>query len=168
MTSLLLRPAAVTLVALLFAGVAARTAGGDEYKIGDIAIIHPWSRATPKSAAVAAGYLTLVNNGTSPDRLVSATAEVAGRVEIHEMSMKDGIMSMHPLSEGVPLPTKGTVALKPGAIHLMLRDLKHPLSKGDTFAGTLTFEKAGTVPIVFFVDSIAATGDAPDNDPMGQ
>lgn len=140
-------------------GVGALVAGAavaHEYKAGSIEIDHPWSRATPGGASVAAGYLVLKNTGAAADRLVSATAPFAGRVEIHEMAVKDGVMTMRPLPAGVEIPAGATVALKPGGYHIMFLDLKTPLKEGTKVDGTLTFEKAGTVAVQFQVDPVGA------------
>lgn len=146
---------------LLTLSVQALTA--HEFKAGAIEIDHPWTRATPDGASVGAGYLVLKNEGSTPDRLVSATAVVAQRVEIHEMAVTNGVMTMRPLPDGLPVPAKGTVTLKPGSYHLMFMGLKQPLKQGTTIDGSLTFEKAGTVPVQFVVDAIAAQGGGHDH-----
>lgn len=131
-----------------------------EFKVGAIEIEDPWSRATPGGASVAAGYLTLKNKGDAPDRLVAATAEIAGSTSIHEMSMADGVMQMRPLPDGVVVPAGGEVALKPGSYHFMFMDLKRSLKEGETFAATLTFEKAGSVAVTFMVEKPGASAPA--------
>ncbi len=156
-------------IAALAAALLMITAQGvlaHEFKAGDIEIEHPWARATPAGAKVGGGYLTIGNEGAEPDRLVSVTAEVAGRAEIHEMAVKDGVMTMRPVSGGVEIPAGGTVAMKPGAVHLMLMDLKRPLVAGQSFTGTLTFEHAGTVTVTFAVEAMGATD--PGHDAMSQ
>lgn len=132
-----------------------------DIKAGAIDIAHPWSRATPGGAKVAAGYLTLRNSGDTPDRLVSATAEIAARTEIHEMRMADGVMQMRPLPEGVAVPAGGEVALKPGGIHLMFFGLKRPLREGESFAGTLSFARAGSVDVTFEVERAGVSAPSP-------
>jgi periplasmic copper chaperone A len=149
--------ALVATVGLTAGGVTALAA---EFKAGDISIEAPWSRETPGGAKVAAGYLTIKNGGATPDRLVSATADIAERTEIHEMSMTDGMVKMRQVTDGVPVPAGGSVALAPQGFHLMFLGLKKPLKEGDTFAGTLTFEKAGTIAVTFEVRGIGAA--APD------
>jgi hypothetical protein len=141
-------------LALLVIGPAA----AHEFKSGPIEVVHPWARATPPAAKVGGGYAEIRNDGSEPDRLVSVTAEVAGRVEIHEMGVKDGIMTMRPVEGGVPVPANGSAALAPGGYHLMLLELKRPLKAGESFAGTMTFEKAGTIPVTFDVQAIGSTG----------
>ena len=69
-----------------------------KFKIGEITIETPWSRATPGGAKVAVGYLTIKNDAASPDRLVSVKADIADRAGIHEMSMADGMMKMRELT----------------------------------------------------------------------
>jgi copper(I)-binding protein len=65
------------------------------------------------------------------------------------MSMVDGVTKMRELTEGLPVPAGGSVALEPNAYHLIFTDLKEPLKEGDEFSGTLTFEKAGTIDVTF-------------------
>lgn len=144
--------AAIATAALAGAAVA------HDFKAGTLQIDHPWSRATPGGATVAGGYLVVKNTGTAPDRLVAATAPFAGRVEIHEMSMKDGVMVMRPLPDGLAIPAGGSLELKPGGYHIMFLDLKAPLKEGTLVDGTLTFEKAGTVPVQFKVEGMGAQG----------
>jgi periplasmic copper chaperone A len=149
---------------LLAAALAASApAFAHEFKAGSLEIEHPWSRATPAGAKVAAGYVTIENDGAAPDRLVSATAEIAGRAEIHEMAVSDGVMKMRPVPQGVEIPAKAEAKLAPGGHHLMFFDLKRPLKQGEKFAGTLTFEKAGEVKVEFAVESIGATAPEPEH-----
>lgn len=137
-----------------------------EFKIGDLEIEHPWSRAAPEGAKVAAGYLVVVNRGSTPDRLLSVTAEIAGMADIHEMAVNaDGVMTMRPLEAGLEIPAGAEVALKPGAFHIMFMDLKRLPKQGETFAGTLTFEKAGTVDVEFAVEAMGGSDTSHDDHP---
>ncbi|KRE00493.1 hypothetical protein ASE61_20855 [Bosea sp. Root670] len=129
-----------------------------EFKAGPLKIGHPWSRATPAGAKVGGGYLSIENTGTVADRLVSVSVPFAARAEVHEMAVKDGIMTMRPLDNGVDVPAGAKIEFKPGGYHIMFMDLKQQLKQGEMMKGTLTFEKAGTVDVEFKVDSIAAKG----------
>jgi copper(I)-binding protein len=122
-----------------------------DYKLGPLSIGHPWSRSTPPGADIGAGYLTIANEGAEPDRLVSATAEGAGRVQIHTMAEEGGVMTMRALPDGLEIPAGATVELAPGGNHLMLMDLAAPLKEGTRIPATLRFEKAGTLDIEFAV-----------------
>lgn len=142
-----------TTLPCLFLAVSALTGAAHA---ADIAIDRPWSRATPAGASVGAGYVTLKNSGAAPDKLISASApDVAGKVEIHEMTMDNGVMKMRPV-QGVEIPAGKSVELKPGGYHIMFMGLKKPLKAGESFKGALTFEKAGTAPVEFKVEAAGA------------
>lgn len=115
-----------------------------------------WSRATPNGAQVGAGYLRITNTGSTPDRLISGSTDVANRIEVHEMAMENGVMKMRALNKGLDLAPGQSVELKPGGYHLMLMGLKQPLKDGTTFSGLLKFEKAGDVPVTFNVVGMGA------------
>jgi|SRR5436305_11545996 len=141
------------LIAALIA-VLASAAHSQEYKVGTLVIDHPWTRATPKSAPVAGGYMKITNNGTAPDRLVGGSTEVAKRLEIHEMKMDGGVMKMRELKDGIAIPPGATVELKPGSYHIMMQNLSRPLARGEKVNGSLTFEKAGKVDVQFAVEGM--------------
>jgi copper(I)-binding protein len=105
---------------------------------------------------VAAGYVTIRNTGTEPDRLLGASADAAGRAEIHESVSKGKTVEMRPLPKGLEIPPNATVELKPGGSHLMLIGLTRPLRKGEQLKGTLNFEKAGTVEVTFDIEAMGA------------
>lgn len=128
-----------------------------DFTAGAITIERPWSRATPSGAKVAAGYLTIKNTGDGPDRLLSLIADIAGHTSIHQMSMSDGMMQMRELTDGLAIPAQGSVTLEPQSYHLMFEDLKRPLKPGETFSGTLTFDKAGPVSVTFDVKGLGAS-----------
>ncbi|WP_245309755.1 copper chaperone PCu(A)C [Bradyrhizobium jicamae] len=129
-------------------------------KAGDIVITQAWSRATPAGAKVAGGYLTIENKGTAPDRLISGSGDIAGKLEIHEMAMNNGVMTMRALDKGLSIEPGKTVKLAPGGNHLMLMDLKQPFKEGDKVPVTLQFEKAGKVTLSLDVQSVGAKGPA--------
>lgn len=138
---------------------AAGAAIAHEYKLGSLQIIHPWARATPKGAAVAGGYLKIINHGTTADRLVGGSIVAADKFEIHEMKMENGVMRMRPLAQGIEIKPGATVELKPESYHLMFMSLKAPFEQGKRIKGTLVFEKAGTIEVEFVVESMGATHD---------
>ena len=125
-----------------------------DFTAGPLVIAHPWTRATPKSATVAGGYLKITNTGTTPDRLTGGSTEVARKLEVHEMSMEGGVMKMRELKNGLEIPPGATVELKPGSYHIMMMNLSRPLAKGEKVKGSLTFEKAGKVDVEFTVEAM--------------
>ncbi len=127
-----------------------------EYKVGSLTILHPWSRATPKGAPVAGGYLAIRNEGTTLDRLIAIESEAARTTQIHEMSMQDGVMKMRQLANGVEAPAGTTVEFKPGGNHVMFFDPSQPFVEKQRVKATLVFEKAGRVPVEFVVEALGA------------
>lgn len=126
---------------------AAISAHGANYDVGPMHIEQPWARATPKGASTAAGYLTVTSTATAPDRLTCASTDAASKCEIHSMTTEGGVMKMRPVEGGVEIKPGETVTLKPGSLHMMFVDLKHPLEPGKTVEVTLQFAKAGTVKV---------------------
>lgn len=153
----------VALLACLFAA----PAQAQEVKAGDLVITQAWSRATPGGAKVAGGYLTIENKGAAPDRLISGAGDVAGKVEIHEMAVNNGVMTMRALDKGLAIEPGKTVKLAPGGYHLMLMDLKSPLKQGDKVPLTLKFEKAGEVKLALDVQGVGAQAPGAGGDHSG-
>ena len=125
-------------------------------KAGDLTIETPWLRATPNGAKVAGGYVRITNTGSAPDVLTGAAVPFAKSGERHSMSMEGGVMKMAPLSDGLTIKPGETVELKPGGYHLMFEGLTGAPKAGETVAGTLTFQRAGTVPVTFSLAPIGA------------
>lgn len=144
-------PLAVTFIFLL-SGMAGSAAAHDKTRpvvLGPLKIEKIWSRATPKTAEVGAGYIMVTNSGAEADRLMSVVTDIAAETQFHTMSMTDGVMKMRPIEGGVVIPANGRAVLRPGRDHLMFMGLKAPIEKGKPFKATLTFEKAGTVEVTF-------------------
>jgi len=155
-----------TLASVLFvATLSAAPACAQEVKAGDLVITQAWSRATPGGAKIGGGYLTIENKGTAPDRLIGAAGDVAAKIEVHEMAMNNGVMTMRPLDQGLTIEPGKTVKLAPGGYHLMMFDLKGPLKQGDKVQVTLEFEKAGKVTVSLDVQGIGAQAPAGSDSP---
>jgi copper(I)-binding protein len=150
------------LLLVLLATGASTGARAEDYKIGDLQISQPWTRATPKGAKVAGGYLKITNTGTAPDRLLGGSTDAAKRFEVHEMSMDNGVMKMRELKGGLEIPPGATVELKPGSYHIMMQELAHPLAKGERVKASLTFEKAGKGDVEFVVEAVGARAGGGD------
>src|SRR6266849_6185492 len=144
--------------ATMLAFFLAAPALAEEIKAGDLVITQAWSRATPGGAKVGGGYLTIQNKGSAADRLIGGTADVADKVQVHEMATTNGVMTMRPLDKGLSIEPGKTVKFAPGGYHLMLLDLKSPLKQGDKVPVTLEFEKAGKVKLTFEVQGVGAQG----------
>lgn len=147
----ILKTIGLSVALLLGAGAAI----ADDVTHGVLTIITPWAKATPAGARVAGGYVTIRNNGSTPDRLMGGTFAAAKRVEVHEMSVVNDVMRMRELPDGLIIKPGSEVALKPGAFHLMFMELKRQLKPGEIVKGTLVFAKAGRVNVTFEVRTLA-------------
>lgn len=143
------------------------SASAHEYIVGAVKIDHPWSRATPPTAPVAGGYITLTNTGTEPDRLVSGSSPIAQKFEIHESSVADGVARMRPVVEGIEIAPGATVMLKPGGSHIMFIRPTKRFVQGERFPATLTFEKAGSITVDFAIQDLGASTPAESHDDHG-
>ncbi|MGH7122816.1 MAG: copper chaperone PCu(A)C [Stellaceae bacterium] len=142
---------------LLVGLLALASAGTAVAQTGSVVVEQAWARATPGGAKTAALYMTLVNKGPAEDRLVSVSTPAAGKAELHSTTTENGVMHMGPVAALEVKPGTPTV-LKPGGYHVMLMDLKGPLVAGQSFALTLTFEKAGKVDATATIEKVGAMG----------
>ena len=142
--------------ALASAQLSAPAAQAADYDVGPIHITQPWVRATPKGAKSGAGYMTITNKGTTPDRVSCVSSDASAQCQIHSMTMEGGVMKMRPVEGGLEIKPGETVTLAPGGFHVMLVTLKHPLETGQTVKATLKFDKAGTLDVEYPVVAIGA------------
>jgi len=125
---------------------------------GDISIEKAWTRATPNGAPAGGAFVTVTNKGHMADRLIGASSDVAKAVEVHEMSMDNGVMKMAQLNDGLVIEPGATVELKPGSFHLMMIGLHKAITKGEMVKITLEFEHAGKVDVMFEAARLGAPG----------
>ncbi len=143
----------------LASALMAAPAFAHDFAAGDLSIDHPWSRATPEGARVAAGYASITNNGSEADRLIEVRSDFAASAEIHEMAVDgNGVMTMRPLADGIEIPAGEEVKLEPGSFHIMFMGPERQLVEGENFAGTLVFERAGEVEVEFAVEGMGGPG----------
>ncbi|MDP3871467.1 MAG: copper chaperone PCu(A)C [Methyloversatilis sp.] len=118
-----------------------------------------WVRATVPQQKATGAFMQI----TAPKaaRLVEASSPVAGVTEIHEMTMDKDIMRMRAIP-GIDLPAGKAVELKPGGYHVMLMDLKAPITEGQDVPVTLVIEGAGkkreTIVIKATARALGASG----------
>ena len=119
----------------LLAQFTASPAAAADYDVGSMHISQPWARATPKGADNGAGYMTITNKGTAPDRVSCVSDDASKECQIHSMTMEGGVMKMRPVEGGLEIKPGETVTLKPGGYHVMFVDLSHPLEQGQIGRG---------------------------------
>jgi len=144
---------------LLLAGALQSVAvQAQEVKAADLVISQPWSRAAPRGADLASSYLTIENKGTTADRLIGGSAEIAEKLQIQQSSMVGGGLTLNPVEGGLTISPGEKVVLAPHGIHLTLSKLKSRMKKGTQVPMTLEFERAGKVTVMFDVLGAASTG----------
>ena len=122
-------------------------AAGADAQEASIKLEQAWVRRAPAVAdSKTAAYVTILNRGAAPDALVSATADVAQSVELHETRTMSGMAMMERVRK-LPVAPGARVELKPGGYHLMLIGLKRALSPGERVTLVLQFERAGAVTV---------------------
>lgn len=100
------------------------------------------------------GYLVLKNNGRKSDKLLSASTEIAGKVELRPHGGASDTPTTRPV-ESIEIPAGGEVRLEPGGPYLLLQNLKQPLEEGQRFAVALQFERAGKITVDVYVQKNA-------------
>lgn len=107
---------------------------------------------------VAVYFEVVKNTGASPDALLSASGDVAKRIELHEMVMQDQVMRMRQLPK-IDLPAGERVEMAKGsAYHVMLIGLHKPLTAGQQFPLTLHFKEAGEQTVTVEVKEAGKSG----------
>ena len=102
-----------------------------------IQISDAWARATVPGQGVSGAFLSVKSLRAA--KLVKVESAIADSVEIHSMTMKNGVMEMRKL-ENLALPAGKLVKLAPGELHLMLLDIKQQLKPGDKVPLKLTLQ----------------------------
>jgi len=128
--------------------------------LGALRIDGAFTRATLPNARSGGGYLRVTNTGSVPDRLVAVKADAAALVQLHQMTVVDGMMRMGELPDGIEIPPGETVSLAPGGMHIMFMGLKEAFAEGQTVPVTLQFEKAGETTVSLHVEGVSAQAPA--------
>jgi copper(I)-binding protein len=130
-------------------GAAAASAAAHDKRQGDLHIGHSWTKPAPAGGTVEV-YFPLINRGQQVDRLVGATAAVAGRAGLAEMTGETvAVRAAIDLAPGRPVP------LRPGRLHVRLEGLRQDLREGQEFPLTLRFAVSPPVEIVVLVEAAA-------------
>ncbi|HEX5493716.1 MAG TPA: copper chaperone PCu(A)C, partial [Mycobacteriales bacterium] len=130
----------------------------------------------PASPDVAAAYLSIANDGTKPDTLLSVTSGAASSAAVHDVPGQtptqtpgsgagsagadagtDEMTATGPLT----IPGGSTVTLAPTRGHVMLEGLAGLLRPGDRVSLLLTFRRAGQVLVSAPVVPIASPAPTP-------
>jgi copper(I)-binding protein len=122
--------------------------------LAEIVINDPYARTSRPNAPTGAAFMVIENTGETADRLVSASSDVAARVELHtHEDQGDGVMKMVEIEGGIEIPAGASHAMVRGGDHVMFMGLSQSLEQGVDVTVTLTFEQAGDVVVTIPVDN---------------
>ena len=118
-----------------------------------IMIKDAYARTSMSGAKSGAAFMMIMNHGAQEDRLISASSDIAKKVELHtHKETGDGVMKMMHVEEGFVIPAGEMHALKRGGDHVMFMGLTQDMVQGEAVEVTLTFEKAGEIVVEIPVD----------------
>ena len=109
-------------------------------------VTEAWAPASPPTAANGVAYMTVINRGQAPDRLVGVSGTVSEVAELHTHVTEGNMMQMRRV-EAMEIQSGTPAVLQPGGFHIMLIGLKQPLVAGQTFPLRLRFERAGEITV---------------------
>jgi copper(I)-binding protein len=132
---------------------------------GALRIDAPYVRLVPPNAPASAAFMIISNSGSAPRQLLKAQSPVAKTVELHTHIADHGVMKMRPVAS-IAVDAKGQVELKPGSYHIMLIDLKQPLTEGDMVPISLFFDDGSSQQIAAPVRRIQAAAPAANHGAM--
>lgn len=146
----------LVLGALLLGACGSKSPTAVEYRAGDVRITRPFAFA-PITQSEAAGYITLVVRGDTPDTLLSVSSTDADAVSLHRQQVSGASATMEPVASLLLHPGT-TTSLEPGGLHLMFSSLKRLPQPGDTLHLTLQFARGGTatvpLPVRAYADGV--------------
>ncbi|MGH6874960.1 MAG: copper chaperone PCu(A)C [Aestuariivirgaceae bacterium] len=147
----------IELAAALLLTFAALLAISQMARAGSLRVEGAYARPSIGLAKTGAVYLTVVNDGSTPDRLRGVTTTAAKHAQLHVHAMKGDVMTMAPV-QCLMIPAGGRTAMAPGGLHIMLTGLASPLKEGEQFPLRLHFEAAGEIAVDVAVNG-AGVGD---------
>ncbi len=116
-------------------------AAGTAVQARDAVEIHDaWVRPAYQLPSGTGAYMTLL--ASRPLRLSGASTEMAAAAELSGTRTKDGVMLMYALPRGIDLPAGKPLVLQPGQYHIILEQLRRPLTAGMTVTLRLQFTDA--------------------------
>ncbi len=127
-----------------------------------VSVENAWVRPTNAGQDVGAAYMTFVSNADAS--LIHVESSVTKNIEIHSMTMQKGVMKMRML-ESIQIKAGEPYKLEPGGFHLMLFDLKKPLTIGEQITFELTFKTKNNVEFKQAVTALvkSASNNADNN-----
>ena len=109
------------------------------------------------STGPAAGYMKIVNMGFEKDRLIKVVTDFAD-TELHYSIIENGMVTMSEV-DFIEVPPQKAKSLKPGTHHIMFSNFSIELIEGMSLEGSLVFENAGEIKVLFEVETQKSLDD---------
>ena len=116
-------------------------------KFNGLVLSNFWIKETIGNHKITSGYLTIENKNNFDERLETVTSEISEKTQLHNMVVKNDIMKMENLNNGIVIRAKSKLSLKPGSYHIMFMKLRKPLKITKKYKVTLNFKNAGSVTL---------------------
>ena len=123
------------------------TSFANSIKFNGLILSNFWIKETIGNHKMTSGYLTIENKNSVDERLLSLTSEIAKKNQLHNMIVKNDIMKMENLNNGIVIRAKSKLSLKPGSYHIMFMKLRKPLKITKKYKVILNFKNAGSVTL---------------------
>ena len=106
-----------------------------------------WIKKVIANSKTTSGYIKIENKNEKNERLISVESNFSKRTELHYMNIKNDIMIMKHLEDGVLIKSKSQIYLKPTSFHIMFIDLVKSFNKTSNQKVKFNFENAGSIII---------------------
>ena len=106
-----------------------------------------WIKKVIANNNITVGYIKIQNKNEKNEHLISVVSDFSKRTEIHDMYIKNNVMIMKHLEQGVLIKSKSQLDFKPRSLHLMFIDLTKSLKKTELQKVKFNFKNAGSIVV---------------------
>jgi copper(I)-binding protein len=106
-----------------------------------------WIKSSIGNHKMTSGYLKIKNTNNFDERLTSVMSDFSKKIELHGMAVKNDIMTMKKLDNGLMIRAGTEIHLRPGSYHLMFINLNGQVKVMNSYKVNFIFENSGSVMI---------------------
>ena len=118
------------------------------YNIKGFIIKNPQIVYKDENSKMISGYFEIENLNEFNDKLLSISGEISENIQIHNTKVKDGVMKMYKIDQGVNIKKNTELKFQPGGYHLMIMKLKKKILNKN-YILSLNFKKSGKINVKF-------------------
>ena len=116
-----------------------------------------WIKKVIANSNTTSGYIKIENKNEKNERLISVESDFSKITELHYMNIKNDVMIMEHLEEGLLIKSKSQINLKSRSFHIMFIDLTKSFNKTRNQKVKFNFENAGSIVIYMPIINKAKT-----------